>query len=80
MQLVSAGATIFSKKKKIYFLPMTTKKKPSKSAHNRPQTFFSQVQLSCPNQPRIEFSYYKISGKSICSLICIERRYEVASQ
>ena len=80
MQLFNADAAIFSKNKQIYFLPMTTKKKPSKSAHNRPQTFFSQVQLSCPNQPRIEFSYYKISGKSICSLICIERRYEVASQ
>ena len=32
--------------------------------------FFSQVQPDCPNQPRIDFSYHKMSGTSICSLIC----------
>ena len=54
MQLFSADTTIF-------FL---------KIAHNRPQTFFSQVQPGCPNQPRIDFSYYKYVPRLICLLIC----------
>ena len=41
-----------------------------KVAHNWPQTFFSQVPPGSPNQPRIDFSYHKMSGTSICSLIC----------
>ena len=38
-----------------------------KVAHNRPQTFFSQVRPGCPNQPRIDFSsyYYSCSGRSL---------------
>ena len=54
----------------IFFCPWKHKKTPSKVAHNRPQAFFSQVRPSCPNQPRIDFSYHKMSGTSICSLIC----------
>ena len=40
------------------------KKWASKVAHNRPRPFYSTV------QPRIDFSYYEISGPDICSLIC----------
>ena len=43
---------------------------PSKVAHNWPQAFFSQVWPGCPNQPRIDFSYHKMSGTSIYSLFC----------
>ena len=43
---------------------------PSKVAHNRPQTFFSQYWPGCPNQPRIDFSYYKYVPRLICLLIC----------
>ena len=39
MQLFSADATIFKKKKKIG--PENMKKPPSKVAHNRPRPFFS---------------------------------------
>ena len=42
----------------------------SKVAHNRPKTFFSQVRPGFPNQPRIDFSYYKYVPRLICLLIC----------
>ena len=46
MQLVSADATIFSNEKSDLFLAHENiKKRASKVAHNRPQTFFSQY---CP--------------------------------
>ena len=35
----------------------------SKVAHNRPRPFYFKI------QPRIDFSYYEISGPGICSLI-----------
>jgi hypothetical protein len=71
MQLVSADATIFSNEKSDLFLAHENiKKRASKVAHNRPQTFFSQYWSGCPNQPRIDFSYYKYGPRLICLLIC----------
>ena len=50
MQLFNADAAIFSKKKQIYFLPMTTKKTPQKVLIIGPKLFFhkysSAVQTS----------------------------------
>ena len=54
----------------IFFSHKKLKKPLSKVAHNRPQTFFSQVRPSCPNQPRIDFSCHKYVPRRICSLIC----------
>ena len=69
MQLFSAEAIVFSKKlKKKFFDPEKVKKRASKVAHNRPRPFFPTVQPR--PQPRIDFSYYEISGPDICSLIC----------
>ena len=45
------------------------KKRASKVAHNRPRAFYFTAQTNGP-QPRIDFSYYEISGPDICSLIC----------
>jgi hypothetical protein len=50
----------------------------SKVAHNQPQTFFSQARPGCPNQPRIDFLYYKNVPRLICLLICasmLKRRF-----
>ena len=44
------------------------KKRAKKVAHNRPRPFYFTVQPR--PQPRIDFSYYEISGPDICSLIC----------
>ena len=49
-----------------------------KEKKNRPQKlliigqdhFISQSSPDHSPQPRIDFSYYEISGKDICSLIC----------
>ena len=68
MQLFSADAIVFSKKINVFFYPKKVKKQASKVAHNRPNPLFFIVQPR--PQPRIEFSYYKISGPDICSLIC----------
>ena len=45
------------------------KKLPSKVAHYRPPIFF-QYWPGCPNQPRIDFLYYKYVLRLICLLIC----------
>ena len=71
MQLFSADATIFSKKFEFIFAPENIKKRTSKVAHNQPQTFFSQYWPGCPNQPRIDFSYYKYVPRLICLIICV---------
>ena len=61
---------ILPKKKKFFFAHKKLKKPPSKVAHNRPRPFLTQSSPDhCP-QPRIDFSYYEISGPDICSLIC----------
>ena len=71
MQLFSADATIFSKHFYIYFLSMKTLKNgPQKLLMIGPKLFFSQYWPGCPNQPRIDFSYYKYDPRLICLLIC----------
>ena len=68
MQLFSAD--IFKKK---FFALENIKKHPQKLLIIGPQTFFLQIRPGCPNQPRIDFSYHKMSGTSICSFICAAR-------
>ena len=58
------------KKLNLFFAHENIKKRASKVAHNWPRTFFSQVLPGCPNQPRIDFSYYKYVQRFICLLIC----------
>ena len=74
MQLFSADAMVFSKKIWLFFDPEKVKKRASKVAHNQPNPFFSQSSPNHSPQPRIDFSYYEISGPDICSLIC-ESKY-----
>ena len=57
MQLFSADAIVFSKKKK-KIVPENMKKTPSKVAHNRPPTFF-MYWPSCPNGPETEILYHE---------------------
>ena len=74
MQLFSADAMVFSKKNYKNFDPEKVKKRASKVAHNRPRPFYFTVQprpTAHSPQPRIDFSYYEISGPDICSLICV---------
>jgi hypothetical protein len=68
MQLFIADLTMFKKIKKSFFAHENMKKLRSKVAQNRPQTFFSQVWPSCPNQPRIDFSYYQNVSWSVCRI------------
>ena len=70
MQLFSADAIVFSKKFSKFFDPEKLKKRASKVAHNRPKPFISQSSPGHSLQPRIDFSYHKMSATSICSLIC----------
>ena len=57
--------------KKIFFFDHKKLKKPSsKVAHSRPKPVISQSSPAHSSEPRIDFSYYKMSGTSICSLIC----------
>ena len=57
MQLFSADAIVFSKKFVILFFdPENMKKKPSKFAHNQPQTFF-MYWPGCSNGPQTEILY-----------------------
>ena len=59
-------------KKYIYFAHENIKKCPQKLLIIDPKLVFSQVWPGCPNQPRIDFSYHKMSVTSICSLICVQ--------
>ena len=47
------------------------KKLPSKVAYNWPKPFISQSSPALSQQLRIDFSYHKMSGTSICFLICV---------
>ena len=67
MQLFSSDPVVFSKMN-FFFDPEKGKKWASKVAHNQPRPFYSTVQ-PWP-QPKIDFSYYEISGPEVCSLIC----------
>ena len=60
----------FQKNFELIFCPWKHKKWASKVAHNRPQTFFSQVRPGCPIQLKIDFSYYEYVPRLICFLIC----------
>ena len=64
MQLFSADTAMFL----FIFAYENWKKLASKVAHNWPRTFYFTFQPR--PQPRIDFSYYEISGPDICSLIC----------
>ena len=71
MQLFSADAMVFSKKfKKIFLTPKKWKNGPQKLLIIGPDPFISQSSPDHSPQPRIDFSYYEISGPDICSLIC----------
>ena len=50
MQFFSADPTMqcLQKNLNLFFAHENIKKRASKVAHNRPQTFFSQVQPGCP--------------------------------
>ena len=61
----------FQKNFNLFFAHENIKKRASKVAYNQPQTLFSQVQPVCPNQPKIDFSYYKYVTGLICLLICV---------
>ena len=69
MQLFSADAKVFSKKK-IFLTPKKWKNWPQKLLIIGPDPFISQSSPEHSPQPRIDFSYYEISGPDICSLIC----------
>ena len=69
MQLFSVDATIFSKKKiNLFFAHENIKKTPSKVAHNRPQTFFSQYCPAAQTSPESIFHIIYISQDSSVSL------------
>ena len=71
MQLFSADAIVFSKKFQHFFLtPKKWKNGPQKLLIIGPDPFISQSSPDHSPQPRIDFSYYEISGPDICSLIC----------
>ena len=53
----------------------TLKNGPQKLLIIGPDPFISQSSSANSPQPRIDFSYYEISGPDICSLICGYRPY-----
>ena len=60
----------FQKKIKFIFCPWEHRKiKPQKLLIIVPKLFFT-VLPSCPNQPKIDSSYYKYVSRLICLLIC----------
>ena len=71
MQIFSADAKVFSKKLKRKFLtPKKWKNGPQKLLIIGPDPFISQFSPDHSPKPRIDFSYYEISGPDICSLTC----------
>ena len=70
MQLSSADAIVFSKKFNFFLTPKKWKNGPQKLLIIGPDPFISQSSPDHSPQPRIDFSYYEISGPDICSLIC----------
>ena len=68
MQLFSADATIFTKKIYLFFAHENIKKRASKVAHNRPQTFFSQYCLAAQTSQELIFHIIDISQDSSVSL------------
>ena len=68
MQLFSADAIVFSKKIQNLFWAEKYEKTALKSCSD---PFISQSSQDHSPQPKINFSYYEISGPDICSLICV---------
>ena len=60
----------FKKKFELFFVHKNFKKRASKLLKIGPDPFISQSRPDHSPQPRIDFSYYEISGPDICSLIC----------
>jgi hypothetical protein len=54
----------------IFFSIKTLKNRPKKLLIIGPNPYISQSSPDHSPQPRIDFSYYEISGPDICSLIC----------
>ena len=74
LQLFSADAIVFSKKKiKNFLTPKKWKNGPQKLLIIGPDPFISQSSPDHSPQSRIDFSYYQILGPDICSLICALR-------
>ena len=72
MQLFSSDPKIFSKIFWINFLSIKTLKNgPQKLLIIGLNPFISQSSPEHSPQPRIDFSYYEISGPDICFLICV---------
>ena len=72
MQIFSADPKIFSTNFWIYFLSIKTLKNgPQKLLIIGLNPFISQSSPNHSPQPRIDFSYYEISGPDICFLICV---------
>ena len=53
--------------------PKNMKNGPQKLLIIGPDSFISQSSPDHSPQPRIDFSYYEISGPDICSLICVKK-------
>ena len=53
-----------------FFANKKLKNAPSKVAHKWPKPFIPQSSPAHSPQLSIDFSYHKMSGTSICSLIC----------
>ena len=70
IQLFSVDDVGFSKKKN-FLTPKKWKNGPQKLLIIGPDPFISQSSPDHNPQPRIDFSYYEISGQDICSLICV---------
>ena len=71
MHLFNADAIVISKRNlKKMLTPKKWKNGPQKLLIISPDLFISQSSPDHSSQPRIEFSYYGISGPDICSLIC----------
>ena len=62
---------VFKKKLKIFFTPKKWKNRPQKLLIIGPDHFFTLPSPGHSPQPRIDFSYYEISGPDICYLICV---------
>ena len=72
MQLFSADPKIFQIND---WSIKTLKNSPQKLLIIGPDPFISQSSPDHSPQPRIDFSYYEISGEDICSLICGKRPF-----
>ena len=58
----------------------TLRNGPQKLLIIGPDPFISQSSPYHSPQPRIDFSYYEISGPDICSLICVVAPHDVSFQ